>query len=268
MSQRSQLRLVLGMLAALAVILGAPADALARLSELDRELYRELHRGPQLPMPPPAEPTPETLACYERLSTVAQFVPVPMQAEPAQCATADLVRLGKILMPDRTPVALNPPPTIRCGMAEAVAEWIRADVAPAAAELCAPLAAITDVDSYQCRGRNNIPGAKLSEHGKGNALDISAIKLSNGGTFNLTDPLVSKPFRERMRALACGRFTTVLGPGSDGYHNDHIHLDLAQRSHGYRICQWDVLEPVAPGEVPLPRPRPMNLTSEYSRQQK
>ncbi|MSP47425.1 MAG: extensin, partial [Xanthobacteraceae bacterium] len=118
---------------------------------------------------------------------------------------------------------------LRCNMAEAVAQWIRAEVGPAAAELGAPLTAVTDVDSYQCRGRNNVPGAKLSEHGRGNALDISAIKLGNGALFNLTDPLVSKPFREQMRALACGRFTTVLGPGSDAYHSDHIHLDLAER---------------------------------------
>jgi hypothetical protein len=263
MSQRSQLRLVLGMLVPLAVLTGTPGAARASIPDIDRELYRELHRGPQLPMPPPAEPTPETLACYERLSAVAQFVPVPMQAEPAQCATADLVRLSKVLMPDRTPVAFNPPPTLRCGMAEAVAEWVRIDVGPAAAELGAPLAAVTDVDSYQCRGRNNVAGAKLSEHGKGNALDVSAIKLRNGGLFNLTDPVVSRPFREQMRALACGRFTTVLGPGSDGYHNDHIHLDLAQRSHGYRICQWNVLDPVAiASEVPLPRPRPVNLTAD------
>jgi hypothetical protein len=146
-----------------------------------------------------------------------------------------------------------------------VAEFIRADVGPAVAELGAPLAAVTELDSYECRSRNRVPGAKLSEHGKGNALDISAVKLRNGAVFNLTDPLVSKPFRERMRTLACGRFTTVLGPGSDGYHNDHIHLDLIERSHGYRICQWNVLEPAVAGDVPLPRPRPVNLTADQTR---
>lgn len=206
------------------------------------------------------------LACYERLAAVAQYAPVPMQPEPAQCAAIDLVRFGKVLMPDGTQVSFNPPPTLRCNMAEAVAQWIRAEVGPAAAELGAPLTAVTDVDSYQCRGRNNVPGAKLSEHGRGNALDISAIKLGNGALFNLTDPLVSKPFREQMRALACGRFTTVLGPGSDAYHSDHIHLDLAERTRGYRICQWNVLDPASiAAEVRLPRPRPIDLTSDETR---
>jgi hypothetical protein len=211
-------------------------------------------------------PTPATLACYERLARISHYAPLPIQSDPAQCATVDLVRLDRVTMPDQTQVALNPSPVLLCSMAEAVAQWVRADVGPAAAGLGAPLAAITDLDSYECRSRNRIVGAKLSEHGKGNALDVSAIKLRNGALFNLTDLLVAKPFREQMRGLACARFTTVLGPGSDSYHSDHIHLDLAERSNGYRICQWNVLEPAAlAGEVPLPRPRPVNLTADRSK---
>jgi hypothetical protein len=69
-----------------------------------------------------------------------------------------------------------------------------------------------------------------------------------------TDRTVKHDFREELRKDACAKFTTVLGPGSDGYHEEHIHLDLAERRNGYRICQWDVLDPLP--EVPLPRPRP------------
>ena len=71
----------------------------------------------------------------------------------------------------------------------------------------------------------------------------------------MTDVAASKPLREELRQSACARFTTVLGPGSDGHHESHIHLDLAERHNGYRICQWDVREPPPP--VPLPRPRPV-----------
>ena len=269
MSQCSRAKLVVGILVPIAMIVamivgmvvGMAGAAAASNSELERELRRELRR-----MPPPALlPTPATLACYERLAKISHYAPLPIQSEPAQCATVDLVRLDRVMMPDQTQVAVNPPPVLLCSMAEAVAQWIRIDVGPAAAQLGAPLAAVTDLDSYECRSRNRIAGGKLSEHGKGNALDVSAIKLRNGALFNLTDPLVAKPFREQMRALACGRFTTVLGPGSDGYHNDHIHLDLIERSHGYRICQWNVLEPAMAGEVPLPRPRPVNLTADQTR---
>ena len=227
--------------------------------ELQRELYRELHK-----MPPAAIfPSAETQACYDRLGRIAQFTPVPIRVEPSQCARFDMVRLDRVAMPDQTFVAVMPPPQLQCDMAEALAEWVRADVGPVAATLGAPLATVIDLDSYECRGRNNIAGAKLSEHGKGNAIDIGAIKLKNGATFALADPQVSRPFREQMRTLACARFTTVLGPGSDGYHEEHIHLDLAERSRGYRICQWNVidLEAIA-ASVPLPRPRPVDLTSD------
>ena len=49
-------------------------------------------------------------------------------------------------------------------------------------------------------------------------------------------------------------FTTVLGPASDGFHENHVHVDLAERRSGYRICQWAVRD--ASDLVPLPRERP------------
>jgi hypothetical protein len=241
------------------IAVGLADPALAATPELQHELYRELHK-----MPPAAVfPDPATRACYERLGKIAQFTAIPIRVEPAQCARFDMVRLDQILMPDRKSVTVSPAPSLQCSMAEAVAEWVRNDVAFLAGELGAPLATISGYDSYECRPRNNIKGAILSEHGKGNALDVGAVKLANGTAFNLTDPSVARHFRERMRASACARFTTVLGPGSDGYHNEHIHIDLAHRSNGYRICHWDVIDrnrnPVA--DVPLPRPRPIDLTS-------
>jgi hypothetical protein len=54
----------------------------------------------------------------------------------------------------------------------------------------------------------------------------------------------------------CRRFTTVLGPGSDGYHEEHIHLDLAERRSGYRICQWEVWDPLPVVAPLLPAERP------------
>jgi hypothetical protein len=244
-------------LAAMAAIAGLAEPALAATSELQRELYRELHK-----MPPAAVfPDAATKACYERLGKIAQFTAIPIRVEPAQCARFDMVRLDRIVMSDRRFVVVTPAPSLQCSMAEAVAEWVREDVAVMAGQLGAPLATISGYDSYECRPRNNIKGATLSEHGKGNALDVGAVKLANGTTFNLTDPSVQKAFRERMRVSACSRFTTVLGPGSDGYHNEHIHIDRAHRSNGYRLCQWNVIDHSPVAEVPLPRPRPMDLAA-------
>ena len=85
----------------------------------------------------------------------------------------------------------------------------------------------------------------MSEHGRANALDIRALKFANGQSLSLTDRGVAREQREAVLHSVCARFTTVLGPGSDWYHEDHIHLDLAERRGGYRICQWNVYDPDA-----------------------
>jgi hypothetical protein len=211
--------------------------------EVERQLKRELPKlqSPATPVAP-APPVPEQFACAERLAKIARYEPLPARTGPNGCGAPDLVRLDSVLLRDKSTVAINPSPQIRCGMAVELAEWVREEVSPiAAAELGSPLASITGNDAYECRTRNHVKGAKISEHGRGNAFDLATFRLKNGGVFNFTDPLVAKPFRERVRTAACGRFMTVLGPGSDAYHAQHIHLDMAERSsRNSKVCQWDV----------------------------
>jgi hypothetical protein len=203
--------------------------------------------------------TPSPSACDLRLAEIAEFKPLPGLVGPGECGAAGMVRLDAVKLREGTRVPLSPPATLRCPMAEALAHFMRNDMAPATSELGAPLAAVVNYDSYDCRGRNRVAGAKISEHGKGNAIDIRGVKLANGNVVELTNPIVAKSFRERVRLAACGRFSTVLGPGSDGYHESHVHLDLAERRHGHRMCQWDVREPPVIAAVPLPPPRPSAL---------
>ena len=118
-------------------------------------------------------------------------------------------------------------------------------------------------DDFDCRGRNRKLTGKVSEHGKANAIDLKVLTFEGGRYIHLTDIKADKPLREAARKSACLRFTTVLGPGSDGYHEEHIHLDLAERSNGYRICQWDVREPPPPPKVPEKTPeKPPEATPE------
>ena len=119
--------------------------------------------------------------------------------------------------------------------------------------------AISDLDnfdSFECRGRNRVVGAQLSEHGRANALDVRAFKLANGRSISLTDRTVARELRESVLHSACTRFSTVLGPGSDWYHEDHIHLDLMERRNNYRICQWNVWDPLPQVAPLLPAERP------------
>lgn len=152
------------------------------------------------------------------------------------------MRLQAVVLSDKTRIGVEPPAIVRCPMAEAIVSWVREEAGPRAREFGAPLKSIENSGSFDCRGRNGDASAKLSEHGRANALDLRALKLANGKVLELTDPGVPKGFREGLRQSLCARFTTVLGPGSDGAHEDHIHIDLAERRGGYRICQWDVGE--------------------------
>jgi hypothetical protein len=209
--------------------------------------------------PPPSQPS----ACQARLAEEGAIVQIlPLLVGPGECGAPDAVRLEAVVLPDQRRVAMIPAATMRCALAEAIVQWVRNDLAPAAAELGSAPKAIENFDAYDCRSRNRIAGAKLSEHGKANALDIRSIRLANGKVVVLTDAAIPREFRAALRKSACERFTTVLGPGSDGYHETHVHVDLAERSHGYRMCQWDVRTPqeeavaLAAAKAQLPDARP------------
>jgi hypothetical protein len=166
------------------------------------------------------------------------------------------VRLEAVVLPDKRQVSVKPAAVLRCPMATALAEWIRNDIAPLAAGLGSTIANLDNFNSYECRGRNRVAGAKLSEHGRANALDLRAFKLANGRAISLTDRAVPREVRESVLHSACTRFPTVLGPGSDGYHEDHIHIDLMERRGNYRICQWNVYDPLPQIAPLLPAERP------------
>jgi hypothetical protein len=204
------------------------------------------------PAPKAPEPkAPEPSACRQALTEEIAIAPsIPDIHAPGGCGGEDLVKLEAIVLPNKHRVAVTPPATLRCKMAAEIADWVRTDVVGLAAPLGSEPSVLDNFDSYECRGFNRIPGAHLSEHGRANALDVRAIKLANGKSIELTDRTVPRDLRERFLHSVCARFMTVLGPGSDWYHEEHIHLDLMERRNNYKICQWNVWDPL-PNIAPL-----------------
>jgi hypothetical protein len=213
--------------------------------------------APQIAAPAaPAQPLPLS-ACRMALTEQVAIAPsIPDITGPGSCGGTDLVRLKAVVVPGKGNVPLKPAATLRCEMAMAVAGWVREDMAPLAASLGSTLAELDNFDSFDCRGRNRVQGAKMSEHGRANALDVRGLKLANGQFVSLTDPVAPRAAREKVLQTVCTRFTTVLGPGSDGYHEDHIHLDIAARRGNYKICQWMIYEPMPQIAPLLPAERP------------
>jgi hypothetical protein len=205
------------------------------------------------PAPPPPPPSACRLALTDQIAIAPTLPPIN---GPGGCGGDDLVRLEAVVLPDKRRVPLKPAATLRCPMATAVAEWVRGDVAAIAAAGGTSVSELDNFDSFDCRGRNRIFGAKLSEHGRANALDVRGVQFGNGQFVSFTERTVARELREKFLASVCARFTTVLGPGSDGYHEDHVHLDLAERRGGYRICQWEIWDPMPKIAPLLPAARP------------
>jgi hypothetical protein len=203
--------------------------------------------------PAPRPPSACRLALTEEIA-IAPSIPDIHGA--GGCGGEDLVRLEAVVLPDQHRVSLKPAATLRCAMASAIADWIRTDMAPLASTLGTVISDLDNFDSFDCRGRNGVVGAKLSEHGHANALDVRALKLANGQSIALTERATPRDLRERVLHSVCARFSTVLGPGSDGYHEDHVHLDLIERRNNYKICQWEVWDPLPAVAPMLPPERP------------
>jgi len=213
-----------------------------------------------------AEVTAQATGCDERLAKFAAILPMPRLIGPGACGGRDMVELEAVLLAGGARVAVMPAPVLRCEMAEQVATWLRDEAAPRMVAAGLALRSVENYDDFECRGRNRVVGARLSEHGMGNAIDIRSFTLTDGRVLRMTDMTAPRDLRAALRESACRRFSTVLGPGSDGHHEEHIHLDIAARHNGYRVCAWEVRVPPPPAiasaqidgrPVPLPTPRPV-----------
>jgi Extensin-like protein C-terminus len=100
---------------------------------------------------------------------------------------------------------------------------------------------IKQISAYSCRGMNGNSRAHISEHAFGNALDIAAFTLADGRRITVKDGwkgmAEEQGFLRDVQGAACQQFNTVLAPGSNVYHYDHIHVDLMRRSSRRIVCQ-------------------------------
>lgn len=154
----------------------------------------------------------------------------PIQGRLPGCSVANPVQVTEV-----SGIRLSTPSTMNCETAQALNTWARQGAIPAIGRLGGGIAQFRVASHYSCRTRNSRPGARISEHGKGKAIDISGMRLRNGVDVTVLngwrDPTQS-PILRRMWRAACGPFGTVLGPDSDRFHLDHFHLDTASYRSG------------------------------------
>jgi hypothetical protein len=161
---------------------------------------------------------------------------------------------GPIATASAGPVEVSPAATLACPIVAALDQWIATAVQPAAMRWFGqPVVEIKQISAYSCRGMNGNPNAHISEHAFGNALDIAEFDLADGHVITVQYGWRGTPaeqgFLHDVQSAACDQFSTVLAPGANVYHYNHIHVDLMRRASGRRICEPSAI----PGDVAAAR---------------
>jgi hypothetical protein len=125
---------------------------------------------------------------------------------------------------------LQPAATLDYPMVEGLVRWEAALQASAQRTLGEPIIRLHVAASYDCRTMNHRRRAHLSEHARANAVDISEYETASGKRISVRSDFHSAgpkgDFLRQIHANTCDIFQVVLGPGSDGLHEDHFHMDL------------------------------------------
>jgi hypothetical protein len=193
--------------------------------------------APLVPLSELVEPPPAAQStCGVSLAMLGVTAVALEEIEEGQCGMSAPVAVAAL---DGGAVDITGEAIVNCAMAEAFAGWMEETVEPLAARMLnGTLTGVRVASGYACRNRNNLADTKLSEHGKGNAIDIAAFEIEGRGWVTVGKAEGDdEAFVSAVRESACGPFKTVLGPGSDVYHADHLHLDLAQRRNGGTYCK-------------------------------
>jgi hypothetical protein len=204
--------------------------------EPDSETRAESSPSTEKPVDEPAsEDNSAHSACLERLSKLGLRFEKKPPVQEGRCSIENPV----LLLSLSNGIEVAPASLMACPVAESLARWMSEVVAPEAERQfqTAPTKLLIGT-SYQCRDQRN--GAKLSEHALGNGVDVMGFEFAKRSALTIAAQSENSPearFQSTIQKAACPIFNTVLGPGSDADHGDHLHLDLRQRKGDYRICQ-------------------------------
>jgi hypothetical protein len=198
----------------------------------------------QGPPPPPltiaSESDADHQACEKDLQAMgAVFKDVPRIDDGNGCGIDKPITLTEAL----PGIKVKPEGTMRCEAALALAHWMKQSVIPAgetALKDAGPIVTINQASTYICRLRNNASTGKISEHARGNAIDVASFTFQDGTVVAVQprkeDSTLTGAFQRTVSAAGCLYFTTVLDPESDANHEHHFHLDVLQRHGGFRYC--------------------------------
>ncbi len=173
--------------------------------------------------------SPDTLQCHIDLAREnVGFRALPDQRFSGGCSALGAVQLVNIGTPVTNLRAMT------CPLARQFARWSREAVQPAADQwLRARIVRIETFGTYSCRSVNSQPGARLSEHGFANAVDVSAFVLADGRRITVLDGWRgededARRFLRAVHQAGCRSFAITLGPDANRLHANHFHFDMGR----------------------------------------
>lgn len=215
--------------------LPAPNPAFAGIRPLPRPSRRGAALTPAAIAPSAPSAPVQSASAKGSVCGVAAIKGKPIAPIPAKVKGCGLE--GGVQVTSISGIAFSQPLTIDCTTAKAMKTWLERGILPAVGNKGGGVRRIEVFDTYSCRPRNNVRGAKVSEHGRGRAIDFSGLTLQNGKVIDVLHGWKSEPkLMAAIHRSACGPFGTVLGPKSDRYHQNHIHVDTA-RYRGGPYCR-------------------------------
>jgi hypothetical protein len=162
--------------------------------------------------------------CFTALDAAnVLYTPLDDAPKGEKCGLYNALTLDRSLTPYSATLRMT------CGEAAALYTWERHVARPAAVDILgSPIARIETYGSFSCR---NIAGSgRLSEHGRGNAVDISGFRLEDGRLVSVKDFWGKRSkegrFLKKVHAGACDLFSVTLGPDYNAAHTDHFHMDM------------------------------------------
>lgn len=213
----------------------------------------------QAPQRPPWRAQAENACFAERPFALSAYIQPAREINgPGICGLTRPLRVAALA---DGAVSFDSAYTLDCPMVAGLNEWLRDVVQPTAeARFGQRVVEIMSMGAYSCRGMNGIPGARISEHAFGNAIYIAGFRLADGREISIVrdwtrGDLLTRAFLMDVHGGSCQHFSTVLAPGSNPFHYNHIHVDLAMHGRGGKhICK-----PV-PHEIAAPPVSPMLVT--------
>lgn len=157
-------------------------------------------------------------------------VPRP-DAGSAACPLPDVVQVQSAVIP------LSSSFLASCPLAVSYALWESHVLQPLAQQYFGQIPRrVTHLGSYACR--NVRGGTRQSEHASANAIDVSAIALSDGRSIAVEkhwdDNGAAGAFLRDLHKQSCRVFTMALGPNYDAAHHNHFHFGMGGR---FGLCR-------------------------------